>query len=145
MVPEYFVFLESLPINTNGKIDFSSLPDPLGHAVKNTVEYIDAESKVEKQLVEIWKEILKQEKIGVLDNFFDLGGNSIKIIMLVDTINRELNKQVNYISAFQYPNIRSFAEYLEQDSQFQIEEVDEQIDRSIDVMDETLNFLNDLD
>lgn len=145
MIPEYFVFLDSLPINPNGKVDLGKLPDPLHHAVINTVEYIAPENAMQQRLTEIWKDILKREQIGVLDNFFDLGGNSIKLIMLIDTVNRVFERKISYISAFRYPNIKAFANYLETDVQVRMKDIDQQIDRSVDVMDETLNLLNNFD
>ncbi|NIM10483.1 MAG: amino acid adenylation domain-containing protein [Candidatus Aminicenantes bacterium] len=79
MIPSYFVPLKSLPLTPNGKVDRNGLPEP---EVKSSMRYVAPETDVEKVIAEIWKEILGVGKIGIHDNFFDLGGNSLGVIKM---------------------------------------------------------------
>jgi amino acid adenylation domain-containing protein len=88
MIPAYFVPLNELPLTTNGKLDRKKLPDPVGLGLGNTVEYVAPTNPTEEKLVLIWQEILKREKIGIKDNFFDLGGHSLKATRLASQIHR---------------------------------------------------------
>ncbi|MCP4216573.1 MAG: amino acid adenylation domain-containing protein, partial [bacterium] len=79
MIPAYFVFLEQLPLTATGKIDRNALPDP--EAVTDKL-YIPPTTEMERQLVEVWQEVLGIERIGVTDDFFRMGGDSIKAIQV---------------------------------------------------------------
>ena len=72
MLPSYFIQLDKLPLNQNGKIDRTALPEPEGKINTGTA-YVAPRNKLEEKLVEIWKELLGVETIGVYDNFFELG------------------------------------------------------------------------
>ncbi|WP_425549134.1 AMP-binding enzyme, partial [Aquimarina addita] len=73
MVPGIWVELEALPLTSNGKIDKKALPDPdMSEAA--TASYVAPRNDIEKQLAEIWQELLGVEKVGIHDNFFELGG-----------------------------------------------------------------------
>ncbi|HLA53014.1 MAG TPA: condensation domain-containing protein, partial [Flavitalea sp.] len=79
MIPPYYVHLEKLPLNTNGKLDRKSLPEP---ELKPVDEYIVPRTKEEILLAEIWSDVLGVKRIGLRDNFFSLGGDSIKSIQI---------------------------------------------------------------
>ncbi|MBQ4849263.1 non-ribosomal peptide synthetase [Pseudoalteromonas sp. MMG012] len=83
MIPTYFMEVEHLPMNNNGKIDFKSLPQPSITASDN---YVEATSELEQQLCQIWQQVLGIEKIGVRDDFFRIGGDSIVSIQLVSAL-----------------------------------------------------------
>ncbi|NVM67814.1 amino acid adenylation domain-containing protein, partial [Mucilaginibacter sp. SG538B] len=91
MIPGYFVQLEKLPLTSNGKIDKAKLPNPESHAMVTGVKYAAPENDTERLLVEIWKELLLIEQIGINDNFFDLGGHSLKATKLVSEIHKVFN------------------------------------------------------
>jgi len=112
MIPGYFTALEHIPLTPNGKIDKKSLPDPLGTALKPDSLYIAPQNELEEKLEIIWEEILGQKKIGINDNFFEIGGNSLKIIRIIDKITRELEENIPVARMFEYPTIHSFAEFL---------------------------------
>ena len=88
MIPGRFVHLPSIPMSRNGKIDLSALPDPTESKVKTTVDYVAASDEIEARLATIWREVLRVPKVGVRDNFFDLGGDSILAIQIVARANR---------------------------------------------------------
>ena len=83
MVPTYYVLVEAFPLNQNGKVDVKKLPLPDRNSVTDSV-YVAPRSNLEEQLVKIIEDVLGVEKIGVEDNFFDMGVNSIKAIEIIN-------------------------------------------------------------
>ncbi|WOB66747.1 non-ribosomal peptide synthetase [Microcystis aeruginosa] len=85
MVPQAFVFLESLPLTTNRKVDRRALPAPdkIGN---RRDQYVAPRNGIEEMLVQIWTEILKIEQVGIYDNFFEIGGHSLLATQLVSRI-----------------------------------------------------------
>ncbi|WP_435616345.1 condensation domain-containing protein, partial [Streptomyces sp. Tue6028] len=86
MVPSVFVQLDAIPLTANGKLDRRALPDPEAVA---TDTYVAPRSDVEQRIAEVWGQVLGLDKVGVEDNFFDLGGHSIKAIALVGALRAE--------------------------------------------------------
>jgi amino acid adenylation domain-containing protein len=104
MIPAHFVRLEEIPINPNGKIDRKRLPTP---GIKGTA-YIPPTNEIEQALADIGSEVLGIDKIGIDDNFFQTGGDSIKAILISSRLQkRHLSVQVN--DFFLYPTIRQLA------------------------------------
>ncbi|MDW9383021.1 AMP-binding protein, partial [Chryseobacterium sp. JV558] len=111
MIPNYYIWMPSFPLTSNGKIDKNSLPLPSNLHLNNTTEYIAARNETEAHLVSIWSEVLliPQEKIGVNDNFFDLGGHSLKAMQLIGNINKTLNIKLSLVEVFKEPTITEMA------------------------------------
>ena len=86
MIPAYFIALPAFPLNRNGKIDQEKLPPPTSANLLKT-EYSEPKTETEKKIAQIWQEVLGVERIGRHDNFFDLGGHSLKAINLLMRIN----------------------------------------------------------
>ncbi|HEY2464990.1 MAG TPA: condensation domain-containing protein, partial [Steroidobacteraceae bacterium] len=86
MVPSAFVFLDALPLTPNGKLDRQALPAPEGRP--NVADFVAARTPTEKILAAIWCDILKVDRVGVDDNFFALGGDSILSIQMVARANQ---------------------------------------------------------
>ncbi|HLP61403.1 MAG TPA: condensation domain-containing protein, partial [Candidatus Deferrimicrobium sp.] len=115
MIPGHFIFLASIPLNSNRKVDRRALPDPLGAGSSTIAEtYIAPANAIEAKLVDIWSEILSIEKskIGVRDNFFELGGHSLKATLLMAKIHKMLNINIPLAEIFRAPSIRGLAGYL---------------------------------
>ncbi|TCK55875.1 non-ribosomal peptide synthase protein (TIGR01720 family)/amino acid adenylation domain-containing protein [Flavobacterium sp. 90] len=89
MIPAYFIQLDKLPLTPNGKLDKRNLPDFEGAGVSDAIEYVAPRTKEEKILVKIWEGVLKRESIGVKSNFYHLGGDSIKSILVVSRLKKE--------------------------------------------------------
>src|SRR4030095_357361 len=89
MIPSHFVQLEALPLTTNGKIDKSGLPDPEDSGIQSGEIYVSPETSTEELLIKIWEEVLGRTNIGVQSSFFNLGGNSLKIIKMQRMVNQE--------------------------------------------------------
>ncbi len=105
MVPAYFIQLPALPMTPNGKIDRKKLPDSLVVQVKQ--EYVAARNPTEEQLVLLFEEILGRENIGVRDNFFDLGGNSLNAVQLITRVNQLFLVKINIQDIFIEPTIEN--------------------------------------
>jgi surfactin family lipopeptide synthetase A len=97
MVPSYYVLLEDLPLTPNGKIDRKSLPSPKDSGGTKEAEYIAPRNDIERQLIKIWSEVLAldQEEIGVKQNFFEIGGNSLKAMKVISRIRESFNLEVS--------------------------------------------------
>jgi len=111
MVPDSIVMLKTLPISNTGKLDRKSLPKP-NAATKNN--YIAPRDEYERQLLKIWAEILEIEtkKVGIDDNFFKMGGQSLKAIALVVRIHKIFNISIPIKIIFKQPTIRSLSRYI---------------------------------
>jgi amino acid adenylation domain-containing protein len=112
MIPSYFVQLEEMPLTPNGKINKKALPDPLGLSKLSGITYVEPQDDLQRLIARIWKEELELEKVGVNDNFFDLGGNSMDVVRVNHRLNEELEKSIPVVSLFKYRTIRSFVMYL---------------------------------
>jgi acyl carrier protein len=108
IIPDRFVQLKTLPLTPNGKVDRRSLPEP---EIRKGQDYVAPSNGVEEQLVEIWAEILKidKERISVNKSFFELGGNSIKVVRLNVVICERLGWNLSTVDMFRYPTISSLA------------------------------------
>ncbi len=82
MLPASFTFVEEMPLNPSGKVDRKALSQ-LDATIQSSVDYEAPRSEIEKQLCQLWQEVLKVNRVGVNDNFFALGGDSIVSIQLV--------------------------------------------------------------
>ncbi|MBB5620266.1 hypothetical protein HDE69_001315, partial [Pedobacter cryoconitis] len=114
MIPVQFILLENLPLTANGKVDHHKLPAPDGLWAQGTNEvYIAPETATEKKLVSIWTEVLGQMQIGVEHSFFNLGGNSIKIIRMQKLVNQAFETNFSIASFFEYLTIRLIANEID--------------------------------
>jgi amino acid adenylation domain-containing protein len=118
MIPSFFVPLEQIPLNPNGKVDRKALPEP-GPGLRPGENYAAPRYEMEEKLVEIWTKILADGNktglsIGIDDNFFELGGNSLKVIQLISEINKTFNIEVPMGLIFKAPYIRSISAHLMQ-------------------------------
>ncbi len=83
MVPAAFVFLDTLPLTNNGKIDRKALPAPEQQRPELSRRYAAPTTPNEKSLAAIWSNVLRVEQVGIHDNFFELGGDSILSIQVI--------------------------------------------------------------
>ncbi|HLP45705.1 MAG TPA: amino acid adenylation domain-containing protein, partial [Candidatus Kapabacteria bacterium] len=108
MVPRYFLFLEKMPLNFTGKIDRQSLPDP---EEINTGEstYAAPTDELEEKVAVIWQEVLGIEKVGIDDNFIQLGGHSLLVISIIAKIHQEFDVELQLLDVFSKPTVRELA------------------------------------
>nr|WP_278248407.1 non-ribosomal peptide synthetase [Niastella populi] len=112
MVPAYFVQLEAMPLTANGKIDRKLLPNPEALGFTRDVAYVAPGNELEEKLVKIWEEVLQREKIGILDNFFDLGMDSLKTMRLVTLIHQKLNIDLKIADILENTNIQDIGKKI---------------------------------
>ncbi|XXM74617.1 thioesterase domain-containing protein [Lysinibacillus sphaericus] len=111
MLPSHYVWLDALPLSDNGKIDRRSLPNPTQHILKERFE--KPESETAQAMAEIWKGLLGVERVGLRDNFFDLGGHSLKATTLVAKMYKKWGIEVPLESVFRYPLLTELTEIVE--------------------------------
>jgi amino acid adenylation domain-containing protein len=113
MIPACFVPLEKMPLSATGKVDRRALPAPRAAAAG---ERRPAANRLEEELVNIWSVVLNidRERIGVDDNFFRLGGHSLKATLLTARLHRALNVRVPLEAIFRKPSIRELSEFIQQ-------------------------------
>ncbi|MDB9355203.1 amino acid adenylation domain-containing protein, partial [Nodularia spumigena CS-587/03] len=114
MIPAYFMTLDALPRNLNGKIDRQALPTVEKISSELGIAYIPPRTPTEQKLAAIWQEILQVEQIGVNDNFFTLGGHSLLGIQLAAIINESLQIELPLKYLFQFPTIASLSAQIDQ-------------------------------
>ncbi len=111
MLPSAFVFLDTIPVNSNGKTDRAALPAPDSARPELETGYVAARTEQEEQLVQIWSEVLGLDRIGVQDNFFDLGGASIQSLQAVNKAN-EIGIPLTPEMLFEYQTIAELTSVL---------------------------------
>ncbi|HET6974228.1 MAG TPA: amino acid adenylation domain-containing protein, partial [Pyrinomonadaceae bacterium] len=109
MVPAAFVLLDTLPLTTNGKVDRRALPSPEDARLDLGEAYVAPESEAERILVDVWAEVLKVERVGVCDNYFALGGDSIRSVNVL-SLARERGLNFTLQQLFQHQTIRELAQ-----------------------------------
>ena len=117
MIPSFFVQLEALPRTVSGKLERKSLPEPRRSLMNLGSDYVAPQSEMEKKMAEIWSEVLHQEKVGIYDNFFDLGGNSLNVVQIGKRLEMLLEKRISVVKLFEYPCISALYQYLCQDGE----------------------------
>jgi amino acid adenylation domain-containing protein/non-ribosomal peptide synthase protein (TIGR01720 family) len=108
MIPSYFVLIDEIPLTGNGKIDRRALPDPKLAALGSDRDYAAPRTPIEKKLSEICKILLGRDKIGIHDNFFEIGGDSIKAIQIASRMSR-FGYKLEVAEIFQNPLISAMA------------------------------------
>ena len=106
--------MDVLPLNTSGKIDRKKLPEINIDQHEQRVAYVPPQTKLEREIAEIWREVLKVEAVGLDDNFFDLGGHSLLMTKAHMRLQEILKQEFSIVEMFSHPTIRLFANYLGQ-------------------------------
>src|SRR5205085_309171 len=115
MLPSALVFLDALPLNANGKIDLCALPDPDERPAPASEADARPATDLENALSDIVKEVLKISQVDTNKRFFDLGGNSIHMIQVLNKLRQMMNSDLPATVIFQYPTVRSLAAFLSSD------------------------------
>jgi len=111
MIPAKFVWLDSIPLTPNSKVDKKSLPDPIPRGELQDTESIPPRNTIDEELVELWSKALDVEHISIDDNFFLLGGDSLAIIeVLTGTWLREWD--LNAQDFYDYPTVRQLSDKI---------------------------------
>lgn len=113
MIPSFFMFMDTFPKTPNGKIDRKSLPNPGNIRPELDTQFVTPRNELEHLIADIWKAKLKVDKIGIHDNFFDLGGHSVLMAQIYQELNIALpDSELSIVELFQYPSVNSLAQYI---------------------------------
>ncbi|MGH7439635.1 MAG: amino acid adenylation domain-containing protein, partial [Polyangiaceae bacterium] len=115
MVPPHIVLLDALPLTSNGKLDRRALPAPSSAPDRGSRTRLAARTPDEKRLVEIWTEILGIDGVGVKDDFFELGGQSLQAVTVMSRIQEAFGVALPAQAFFEAPTIAQFARLLRKD------------------------------
>ncbi len=115
MVPSTFVTVEKIPLTANGKVNRKALPEPKKQGIVQSGLRIAPTNKMERALADIWQTALGIEKVGVNENFFDLGGHSLLLAQVQNQVQSSLDKEVAFMTLFKYPTIHSLVHHLYDD------------------------------
>jgi amino acid adenylation domain-containing protein len=116
MVPDDFVLMPSIPITPNGKTDRKSLPKPDYSLINRKGEYVAPRTDIEKQVAEIWQELMGIEKISIFDNFFTLGGRSLVAVQIMARVEKETGKRLPLATLFEHSTIEKLSLRLNVDA-----------------------------
>ena len=117
MVPELFIFIDEIPLSSNGKVDRKRLPNPMDIYKKRKESdqgsLVLPETQVEKTIARCWQKILGISSVSMDDNFFYLGGNSISVTRVVTELNTKLKIDIPVKDIFNYPVLKDFSASIE--------------------------------
>ena len=114
MIPSVFLRLEKFPLTPNAKLDHKALPRPEGKRPLLAQDFIAPRTATEKQLANLWCDLLQLEEVGIDDSFFDLGGNSLAAVRMVSQYHTRFGGEIPPVKVFQYPTIAKLSEFLQE-------------------------------
>ncbi len=109
MVPSAFVFLDALPLTSNGKIDRRALPAPDTSRPESAIAFVAPETTAERMLADIWAEVLKLDRVGRSDNFFEVGGHSLLAAQVISRANKAFSVEIPLRRLFETPTVAGLA------------------------------------
>jgi len=109
MTPAHFVFLNSIPLTTNGKVDRKALPAPTYGGVSAEKGFAAPHTETEKAIADIWSKLMKLERIGIHDDFFDFGGHSLMAMKMVSQIEERFGVSLPLAEFLEEPTIAGLA------------------------------------
>lgn len=113
MAPGAFVVMDAFPLTANGKIDRKALPAPTRAAAQSAVEYEPPSNELEEVIAGVWKQLLNIERVGLRDNIFDLGANSLLTAQANQRLSTLLDRKVSLVSMFRFPTVASLAAHID--------------------------------
>jgi amino acid adenylation domain-containing protein len=114
MIPTHIIGVDNIPLTANGKIDWPALPVTGSQIATPGSCYAAPRHDDEKRLAEAWQQVLEVERVGLDDNFFDLGATSLDVIRINNRIKAIFGQEIPVVTMFRYPTIRSLLRYLEE-------------------------------
>ena len=112
MVPAQVVSLDRLPLGHGGKVDRSQLPDATDQIHRQRSEFLAPRNQLERDVAKIWKRVLDVDKVGANDNFFDLGGHSLLLLQVYETLRERYDPDLAMVEMFHYPTVAALAKRL---------------------------------
>ncbi|CAD6592399.1 MAG: hypothetical protein ASARMPRED_006249 [Alectoria sarmentosa] len=112
MMPAFFVEMDAFPMTLNGKIDRKALPDPM-LVTGSRVIIAEPQNELERRILTIWSRVLGHDRIGINDNFFQIGGNSLRVPLVKTELEKLLGRSVLTAKLFEHYTIKALAVYLD--------------------------------
>jgi len=112
MIPQAISFMSAMPLTPNGKTDRKALPDPNLDSVRSTENHRRPSTELEGIIVELWKDALGLDAVGLQVNLFDLGANSLSVAEVATSLRQELKHDIPLTDFFEYPTISVLAAHL---------------------------------
>jgi acyl-coenzyme A synthetase/AMP-(fatty) acid ligase/acyl carrier protein len=113
MAPSQFVFLASIPLTTNGKVDRKALPAPTYGNVSEGKDFAAPQTETQKAIADIWSKLMKLERIGIHDDFFDFGGHSLMAMKMVSQIEERFGISLPLADFLEEPTIAGLAKKVQ--------------------------------
>jgi amino acid adenylation domain-containing protein len=113
MVPSAFVILDALPVTPNGKVDRLALPEPDGTRPELESAYVAPATSLERAIAETWRRVLGVDRVGLRDNFFDLGGHSLLLVEVHDALRPFAPRPISVVDLFHHPTVEALAAFLD--------------------------------
>jgi acyl carrier protein len=111
MIPSVFMQIDSIPLTPSGKVNRKAL-EKMGRQLQLGTTYVAPQDDFEKNIADIWKEVLSVQKVGIHDNYFDLGGNSFNIIHISTRLKENMGVEIPVIELFRYTTVKALAAHL---------------------------------
>ncbi len=148
MIPACFVKIGKVPLNPSGKLDRNALPRPLESDFHSGSTYEAPKTDIQQIIAETWQDVLGREKVGIRDNFSDLGGNSLDFVKVANKLKEKLDREITVLTLFTYTTIRSLERYLigsqgENPREENLPDRSQLIDESKDFISQALRRLDD--
>jgi acyl carrier protein len=112
MVPHMIVEMDNFPLTSTGKVDREALPEPEEESGKMARDFEAPKSRVEEIIADIWQRVLGVEQVGINENFFDIGGDSLKAVQVISQLRKALDTEITIISLFEKTTISAMAAML---------------------------------
>ncbi len=112
MIPGAFVFVEKMPLSSNGKLDRKALTQLEAAHLQESRSYIAPRNILEDKIAQIWAKVLQVEQVGVDDHFFDLGGHSLRLMQVHSELKQKLQIDIPVIDLFRVPTVSALANYI---------------------------------
>lgn len=123
MIPEKFILVDEIPLTINGKVDKEKLMKSKGKTIDSGVLYVPPSTAIEIEIVALWQDILEKEKIGLLDDFFALGGHSLKAIRLINDYYKKFEVKLSLKQLFDNTTLESQVALLSLSRKTQYEDI----------------------
>jgi amino acid adenylation domain-containing protein len=115
MIPSSFMWLDALPLSASGKVERRLLPAPEHSRQRAGEAYVAPHNEIEQTIAIVWQEVLQVAQVGIHDNFFDLGGDSIRVYEVHNKLRERLSVQLSILDLFRYPTVEALAHHASED------------------------------
>lgn len=142
LMPSAIVVLDNLPLTNNGKVNRAALPVPKATDISGAALYAEPQNELEEAIAAVWRKVLRLEKVGIHDNFFDLGGQSLLMVQMHRGVRESLKREIPLVEMFRFPTINSLAEYLVQRERVEtgVEKIDDRVRRREEALERRRKF-----